>query len=351
MRIVVLRDLGLGDLLTGVPALRGLRRSFPSAHLSLVAPTAVADVALLSGAVDSVVSSVPDRPDLAIDLHGRGPQSTRRLLRSRPGSLIAFCHPEVAATRGMPRWTASEHEVARWCRLLASCGVPADPADLLLPRPAVSSPCPGAVVIHPGAAFPARRWPAARWAAVTRALASDAPPADVAAAGVAAAGVPLAGVSPAGRRRPVVVTGTEGERALALDVAAAAGLPLDNVLAGRTSLLELASLVAHASLVLSGDTGIAHLAAAYATPSVTLMGPVPPRLWGLPRRPWHRVLWKGHYGDPHGTVPDPGLLAITPAEVLRSLPLPFPAHSLPHPARPHPLTPPPPAYTARNFDI
>jgi ADP-heptose:LPS heptosyltransferase len=69
-------------------------------------------------------------------------------------------------------------------------------------------------------------------------------------------------------------------------------------------------------LVLSGDTGLAHLAAAFGTPAVTLAGPVPPRLWGPPPRPWHRVLWAGLEGDPHAAQPGPGLLAITPTQVI-----------------------------------
>ncbi|MBO0820179.1 MAG: hypothetical protein J2P26_04945, partial [Nocardiopsaceae bacterium] len=109
-----------------------------------------------------------------------------------------------------------------------------------------------------------------------------------------------------------------------------------SVLAGRTRLAELAALTADASLVLSGDTGIAHLAAAYRRPAVTLAGPVPPRLWGPPPRPWHITLWncrpgntennkntidnsEHNDGDPHGTEPDPRLLKITVADTLAAI--------------------------------
>jgi ADP-heptose:LPS heptosyltransferase len=89
----------------------------------------------------------------------------------------------------------------------------------------------------------------------------------------------------------VVLTGSTDERDLALRVARDAGLPPDAVLAGRTSLAELAALVAGARLVVSGDTGIAHLATGYGTASVVLFGPVPAAHWGPPPdRPWHRVL-------------------------------------------------------------
>lgn len=298
LSIVVLRALGLGDLLTAVPALRALRDAYPGADITLAAPSALTPIAALSGAVDGVADTAPLRPlhpalhgaDLAVNLHGRGPDSTRLLLASRPRRLIALAHPDLPATRGLPRWTADEHEVARWCRLLAECGIPADPGRLELPRPAVGSPVPGAVIVHPGASSAARRWPARRWAAVARRLGDDG--------------------------LPVVVTGSRDERALAEEVAALARLPDGSVLAGRTSLGGLAALTASAALVLSGDTGVAHLAAAYARPAVTLAGPVPPWLWGPPPRPWHAVLWAGRRGDPHGGEPDPGLLQLTVADVL-----------------------------------
>jgi ADP-heptose:LPS heptosyltransferase len=75
-------------------------------------------------------------------------------------------------------------------------------------------------------------------------------------------------------------------------------------------------VVATASLVVCGDTGVAHLATAYATPSVVLFGPTPPAYWGPPDRPWHRSLWTGGTGDPHGDAPDPGLLEIAVDDVV-----------------------------------
>jgi ADP-heptose:LPS heptosyltransferase len=116
---------------------------------------------------------------------------------------------------------------------------------------------------------------------------------------------------------PVVVTGNASERALASQVATTAELPQRSVLAGRTTLTELAALVADATVVICGDTGIAHLASAYGTPSVVLFGPVSPRHWGSPPgRPQHRALWAGCTGDTFADRPDPGLLRITTAEVL-----------------------------------
>jgi ADP-heptose:LPS heptosyltransferase/uncharacterized protein YjbJ (UPF0337 family) len=290
--VVAYRALGLGDFLTGVPALRALRRAFAGDRLVLAAPRAIEPLAALSGAVDAVADTAPLGPPptgaaVAVNLHGRGPQSHRVLQASKPRRLIAFAC--AAAGHAGPKWRAGEHEPARWCRLLNEAGIPADPDDLDLPRPPVRSPAPGATVVHPGAASPARRWPPERWAAVARA--------EVAAG------------------RDVVVTGGPAERELA--EAVAAGLPATTVLAGRTDLLELAALVAEAGRVLCGDTGVAHLATAYRVPSVVLFGPTPPQEWGPPAgRPWHRALWAGRRGDPHARTPDAGLLEITVADVL-----------------------------------
>jgi ADP-heptose:LPS heptosyltransferase len=78
--------------------------------------------------------------------------------------------------------------------------------------------------------------------------------------------------------------------------------------------------VAAARVVVSGDTGVAHLATAYRRPSVVLFGPVSPALWGPPRRSQHVALWHGDgAGDPWGAELDPALARITVDEVVAAL--------------------------------
>ena len=302
--LVAVRALGLGDLLTAVPALRALADAFPSHRRMLAVPAALASLARLTGAVDEVISAAPlaplpdiaARPDIAVNLHGRGPESHRVLLRLRPRRLIAFANPAVAGTAGFPAWRPDEPEVERWCRLLRESGIPADSRrlDLVPPPGAVPDDARGATLIHPGAASVARRWPAERWAAVARAEHA------------------------AGRR--VVITGGPDEMRLAYTVARAAGLPGSAVHAGRTDVLDLARLVAVSARVVCGDTGVGHLATALRRPSVLLFGPSSPAHWGPPPdRSWHRVLWHGRTGDPHGSDPDAGLLDVDVAAVLDAL--------------------------------
>ncbi len=298
--VLVLRALGLGDLLTGLPAMRALRGALTPRSFVLAAPAWLAPLALHSGAVDAVLPAEPLgplpllRPGLAVNLHGRGPRSHRRLLESGPAAMIAFHHPEVPETAGSPRWRPGEHEVHRWCRLLEESGIGADPGRLGLARTGLPIP-PGledATLIHPGARDAARRWPVERFAAVAR--------------------------REAARGRRVIVTAGPGEEALARRAAGAAGLGPDAVRAAG-DLLRLAGLVAGAGRVVVGDTGVAHLATALGRPSVVLFGPVPPREWGPPAGPLHRALWAGRRGDPHGFRPDPGLLAIEAADVLDAI--------------------------------
>ncbi|WP_345593240.1 glycosyltransferase family 9 protein [Streptomyces marokkonensis] len=311
-RLLVLRALGLGDLLAGVPALRALRRAYPGHELVLAAPAELAPLVAATDAVDRLLPAAgPGRavprtldwtgppPDVAVDLHGNGPPSHRLLTRLGPPKLLAFAHPETPEIEGPP-WYAEEHERDRWCRLLRAYGIDADPTDLRLPRPEAPSPAPGAVVLHPGAGAPSRRWPVERYAAVAEALRA--------------------------RGRRVVVTGGADEADLVARPAKLAHLPDTDVFCGGLSLDRLSALVAGARAVVSGDTGIAHLAVAHATPSVTLFGPVPPSRWGPPDHPRHRVLWHpgpggdhGHHGDPHGHEPDPALLRITTDDVLDAL--------------------------------
>jgi ADP-heptose:LPS heptosyltransferase len=117
---------------------------------------------------------------------------------------------------------------------------PVGAEDLLdgVPRPFV--------VLHPGAAAPARRWPAEHHRRAAQLLAE-------------------AGLG-------VVVTGGPGERELTAQVAGRRA----HDLGGRTDLAQLAAVLGLAAVVVAGNTGAAHLAAAVGTPVVSLFAPVVP---------------------------------------------------------------------------
>lgn len=102
------------------------------------------------------------------------------------------------------------------------------------------------VVVHPGASAPARAWSPRRCAEAVALLAD------------------------AGHR--VVVTGGPGESELTRRVSADTAVDLG----GRTDPPTLAGVLRAADVVVSGNTGPAHLAAAVGTPVVSLFAPVVP---------------------------------------------------------------------------
>ncbi len=128
------------------------------------------------------------------------------------------------------------------------------------------------IVIHPGAGGNVRHggrriWPPARYARLI---------ADV------AAGHP---------ELYFVLTGTAGEAALVHDilrrVPGRAGRVV--VLAGQTNIHQMLGLIARASLVVCGNTGVMHMAVALDVPVVALHGPTDPHKWG-PRGTKHIVV-------------------------------------------------------------
>ena len=154
-----------------------------------------------------------------------------------------------------------------------------------LPDMAGQVPARRYVVVHPGASAPARAWPAYRFGETVRCLES------------------------AGW--PVLITGSPGEAALADDVAAGTHA---TVLAGRTSLPELAAVLAGAAAVVVANTGPAHLAAAVGTPVVSLFAPTVPAVKWAPYRVPHVLLGDQHAPcrDTRATVcPTPGHPCLT----------------------------------------
>lgn len=112
------------------------------------------------------------------------------------------------------------------------------------------------LALHPGAAVPSRRWPAEHHRELTRELTR--------------------------RGHTVVVTGTPAETELTAFVAGSEGIDLG----GRTTLSSLAQVLAGADVLVTGNTGPAHLAAAVGTKVVSLFSPVVPAVrwapWGVP---------------------------------------------------------------------
>lgn len=122
------------------------------------------------------------------------------------------------------------------------------------------------VALNPGAAWSTKQWPVASFTRLARRLATE--------LGAAVA----------------VIWGSDEERRAAEEIrdgAAAAAVRL----APRTDLRQLGALLARASLMVSGDTGPLHLAAALRVPTVAPFGPTSPER-------------NGPYGDDHVVLVD-----------------------------------------------
>jgi len=303
-QLIALRTLKLGDLLVAVPAMRALRRGFPRHRLVLAVPGWLEPLVDLIDGVDALLPArgldeplpvAPGRVDVAVNLHGSGPESRRIVDLLDARLTIAHRVPEIdgdaPADPRMPDWEPDLLERRRWVRLVEAFGIPGEENDVALRSSARRTGIRGATVVHVGAFYGSRRWPVERFAAVARALRTEG--------------------------HDVVFTGSAAERERALAVSRLAGLDEGAVLAGALDLAEFAALIEDARLVVSADTGAAHLASAYARPSVILFGPAAPENWGPPPGP-HLVLTDAarRRGETFAAEPDPALLAVTVDDVL-----------------------------------
>lgn len=311
--LLVLRHHGLGDLVTVQPALKGLRRHFPEHRMVVTCPSWHLSLGRFLGGGESFVTEgrgdadpsrhqtideamlarvrrrVP-RADVLVSLRTPGPELPPLVAALRPRRLISYRYAALPATLTTPELDFADHILVRWEKLLGGADIALDRRDIH-PRRLPSGGEAGQTIVHCGAGSVARQWPAARWMALLRRLRQ------------------------AGHR--IFLTGSAAEAEMVEQIHAGAGLARASLCAGPHSSLALAKMVARARLVVSVDTGVAHLATAFRRPAVTLFGPIPPTGWGPPPdNPQHRCIWKGRHGDPYGTVPDPGLLEIGVEDVL-----------------------------------
>ena len=197
------------------------------------------------------------------------------------------------------------HEVERALHVAAACGhhLPVDDDGRLTLRDGVGTGTTAriaadaddreVVVVHPGASVPARTWSAEGFRAAAAALADS------------------------GRR--VIVTGSRAEADLVADVRGSDPRVVPMVC---PSLAELADILAAASVVVAGNTGPAHLAAAVGTPVVSIFPPtVDPVAW----HPWgvphvllgdHTVPCRGCRARVCPLAGQPCLATLGPADVL-----------------------------------
>ena len=288
MRVLIVRLGALGDVVHTIPVVAALGRRFPGAVVDWVIDERYAGLLdLVPGLDRRLVLRTRGRPavagwaalrrelrevpyDVALDVQGLGKSAlVARLSGAR--RVVGFGAPFLRER--WARWLHTEtadpgrprHVVDRNLGILGALGVAdrdwsfpirvgASPAvDALRRRldPAAG----GYVMINPNAAWSTKRWPPERYGAVA------------------------AHVGRAHGRPCVVLRGPGDEVRAAAVVAASEGAAVP---APPTDLVELAALLRAGALLVSGDTGPLHLAAALGTPVVGLYGPSDPARNG----PW-----------------------------------------------------------------
>jgi len=317
--ILVVQLEHLGNLIHTIPLIMTLQERFSGMSIHLLVGPWCAEVARRIPGVEDVIVYAPrilqlNRGDEHHCLSWSDELEFLRSLRARRYRLLVSCGPGNLVDRLIiqavrpARWVGVRTEgdiYPEWCaaspvsydsrmweaeRLLSLVDPPerceAESVSLSFPldedgrrfgteaaaraRKAMGAKAP-VVVMAPGAGWPGRLWPTEHYAEVAHELAQE---------GTAV----------------ILVGGRDAIRA--------AGwierhVPVSLNLAGQTTLMQAAGVIAAGDVFVGSDSGLLHVAAAIGIPTVGLFGPLPPWRWA-PRGEWHVALY--HPVRCHGCV-------------------------------------------------
>jgi lipopolysaccharide heptosyltransferase I len=287
-RVLIIKPSSLGDIVHALPVLSAFRRTWPNVQIDWVVRTELAGLFECVKGVDEIIHFDrrtmgrwytaaawketaafirrlrAGRYDLVLDLQGllrsglfawlSGCRLRAGLQEAREGARLFYTHK--APTPDSP------HILDIYQALLKMLDVPLEPVEFGLHIPAQVREHIAALlkseglsgtpyaVLAAGSAHRHKCWPAQRFAQLAAFLHRQA-------------------------RLAVVLIGSASERPLAEQIQKESGVPAA-VLAGRTSIPQLAALLEQAALVVGNDTGPTHLAAALKVPTVMIFGPTNP---------------------------------------------------------------------------
>jgi lipopolysaccharide heptosyltransferase II len=312
--VLCVRLDALGDVLMTTPALRALKESRPARRLTLLtSPAAAALVPLVPEIAACLVYDAPwmkatapranSRPEFALIERLRSERFDAAVIftvfsqNPLPAALVCMladiprrlAHCRENPYQLLTDWIAEpepaqfiRHEVRRQLDLVGhiGCRTVDERLSLRVPKAAAQRVRPllrqsGVdleepwLLIHPGASAPSRRYPPEKYAEAARLLARE-------------------------HNLPILFSGSEGERELIDTIRSAMHAPSLS-LAGRLDLAELAALIELTPVLITNNTGPAHIAAAVGTPVVDLYAQTNPQHtpWRVPSRVlFHDVLCK-----------------------------------------------------------
>lgn len=283
MNILIVRLGALGDIVHTIPAAAALRAAMPEARIDWIVDVKHQDVLRLVTGLDRVfildgrswrewVAAVhilrAGRYDTALDFQGLMKSAVlARASGARRVAGFSIWHLREKSARPFYSETDNgaegEHIIYKNLSLLRVLGI--DSREIVFPLAPVISSAVARIrrdvgerpfaVINPGAAWPNKRWPAARYGEIAAFLAEV-------------------------RGMPSVVLWGPGEEALAGQVVGASSGAA--IAAPPTDVRDIVALAREAAIVVSGDTGPLHLAAAAGAAVVAIMGPTSPQRNG----PW-----------------------------------------------------------------
>ena len=287
-KILFIQLSALGDTILAIPTIRAIRHAFPDAELTMLASPTNLNYLAACPYVDRHIRFQKPGPRLISALRREGFDWTIDLEHwPRLSALLAYAtgapmrigfstqgqYRHLLFTETVPH-IHGRHEVRNFLSLATQLDCLTEELGLevwwsekertwvheVLVEEGISLEKP-LIVLHPEAGRrgePRRRWPQGRYVALANALVAryDA---------------------------QIVLTGAPDEIAVSEEIAERTK-HRSVVLAGRTDVNQLAALFADATLVVSGNCGPMHLAAATGTPVIGLHGPTNFAQWG----PWHR---------------------------------------------------------------
>ncbi len=288
MRILALQLKRIGDLVLTAPALRALRAADPDAHIALAVSDGCAALLPAIPGVDTTLvfgrgrgfapwqQVIAGSWDVCLDFTGTDRSAFATAL-SRAGQRVTFSWVRrnkiraLAYSQFVDSDVRERHTADHYLDLVAAvAAIGVEPAlpSLVIPPDAAQRAAEllagqgvngQFALLHPGTARVEKYWRPDRWAQVIEALHRD------------------------NGLRSVISCGPDAfERSHTEEIEAMNEVPSLKVLHPH-DLLVLTALAARARVVVSCDTAMVHLAAAFRTPQVALFGPTNPFHW----RPRH----------------------------------------------------------------